>query len=78
MTVRGCVEAEVGEYIIRAERKLGEILKDAKAAGQITKIPGNKREHVPAENILTTLAQAGIDRNLSSRAQNLAKVPKHD
>jgi hypothetical protein len=36
---------------------------------QITKIPGNKREHVPAENMLTTLTQAGIDRNLSSRAE---------
>jgi hypothetical protein len=68
---------QVFEYIIRAERKLGEILQAAKAAGQITHDHGNRyKKVVPEENNLQfTLEQAGINRKLSSRAQLIADVP---
>jgi hypothetical protein len=76
------IELKAAEYIVRAERKLGEMLKAAKAAGQITKAhnPKKKPKHdVPDENIIPfTLEEAGIDRKLSSRAQKVAAIPKKE
>jgi hypothetical protein len=71
------IELRTAEYVIRAERKLGELLESAKATGQITKVPPHNQSHVPDENMCTfTLEQAGIDRKLSSRAQKIAAVPE--
>jgi hypothetical protein len=68
------------EYIVRAERKLGEMLKAAKAAGQITHAhdPRHKPKPViPDENNRSiTLEEAGISPKLSSRAQKIAAVPE--
>jgi hypothetical protein len=59
-----------------AERKLGGILYAAKAAGQITKAhnPKNKHDVVDNDIMSFTLKQAGISRDLSSRAQRIADV----
>jgi hypothetical protein len=79
------IELRAAEYILRAERKLGEMLTAAKAAGQIghgSKSTGENqytRGVVPKENNTSfTLDQAGIDRKLSSKAQKLAAIPKGD
>lgn len=72
------IQTNVAEYIVRAERKLGEILRAAKAAGQITHAhdPRHKSKPVVAgnDNRVVTLADAGISRDLSSRAQKLAGI----
>jgi hypothetical protein len=79
------LKLKVFQYVKKAERKLGEMLAAAKAAGQITR--GNKSGNnqyeksgnVPKENNSTfTLEEAGISRKLSSRAQKLATIPKED
>jgi len=75
------MELRASEYIVRAERKLGKVLQDAKAAGQITHAHGNryKKKVVPDENNLTfTLEEAGISRKLSSLAQKIAAISEHD
>jgi len=67
------LELKIAEYVIRAERKLGEILHAAKAAGDILR--GN-----PQLSGSTTikLAEIGISRDLSSRAQRIADVSKDE
>jgi hypothetical protein len=69
--------AEATEVQTRAERRLGELLLEAESLGWI----GRGRPKKPSEENVTTpvhftLDEAGIDRNLSSRAQKLAKVPQ--
>jgi ParB family chromosome partitioning protein len=69
--------AEIG---IRAERRLGEILAAAKAAGQITRGGTGSNQYktanVDGNDISTiTLDGAGISRDVSSRAQKLAAIP---
>jgi DNA-binding NarL/FixJ family response regulator len=76
------IQLKLAEYVVRAETKLGEILHAATVARQMGR--GNKTGtnqyrsgNVPNENNSTfTLEQAGIDRKLSSRAQQLAAIPK--
>jgi hypothetical protein len=61
------------EYIVRAERKLGEMLKAAKAAGQLNP-GGNRQSIVDGDDNGPKLADCGISRDLSSRAQKIAAV----
>jgi hypothetical protein len=73
------MELRASEYIVRAERKLGKVLQDAKAAGQIGRGGAFNKVNVPEENIHTfTLEEAGISRKLSSLAQKIAAIPEHD
>jgi hypothetical protein len=59
------------EYKLRAERRLGEILeKGEKAKGRLLR--GTRQE--PRETT-PKLADVGISKKLSSRAQKLAAVP---
>lgn len=69
-------ELKITEYIIRAERKLGEMLQAAKAAGQITHAHKGDNLVVDSNDNKVTLEQIGISRDLSSRAQRTASVPK--
>jgi N6-adenosine-specific RNA methylase IME4 len=71
--------ADASEIHLRAERQLGILLAKAKEAGQIAE--GRPRK--PAENCTdteqfprVTLADAGIDRKLSSKAQKAASLPE--
>jgi N6-adenosine-specific RNA methylase IME4 len=69
------LEADAIEIRMRAERRLGEMLVEQKATVGFAK-PGPKTEiGSPSEpNYRPTLAEAGIDKKLSSRAQKLAQV----
>jgi hypothetical protein len=73
------IKLKASQYILRAERKLGEMLTAAKAAGQITRQHHFAKNDVPKQNNdIFTLDQAGIDRKLSSKAQKLAAIPAKD
>lgn len=62
-----------GASPIRAERRLGELIAAQKAGPGLAK-PGPKS--VAADDRTPTLADAGISKDLSSRAQKLAAVPR--
>lgn len=68
------MEVDAAEIRIRAERRLGEMLADAdlQKGGRPAQETGRQQRPVSAP----TLAQAGISKDLSSRAQKLAAVPE--
>jgi hypothetical protein len=76
------LEVDAAEIRIRAERRLGELIRSQKetvglrgpqhSKGGGSK--GSKREPLPEAP--PTLAAAGIDKKLSSRAQKLADLPE--
>jgi hypothetical protein len=76
------LEIDATEIRIRAERRLGEMLAEQKktvglntgTAGQGRPALGGSKKK-PPKDAQPTLAEAGIDKNLSSRAQKLAAVP---
>jgi hypothetical protein len=67
------LEVDAAEIRIRAERRLGEMLaaSDLQAGGRPAKETGRPQRPVSAPK----LADAGISKDLSSRAQKLAAVP---
>jgi hypothetical protein len=67
------LETDAAEIRIRAERRLGELLAGQKETVGLAK-PGPKS--VVADDRTPTLAEAGISKDLSSRAQKLAAVPE--
>lgn len=79
------MEIDAAEIRIRAERRLGELLKETeKATGtrgqRLSAGPGrgNKTGGAvlePPVSVTPTLAEQGIDKKLSSRAQKLAAIP---
>ena len=70
------LEIDAAEIRIRAERRLGEMLREQKeTVGLNTGAMGVGTSAVPKENRTPTLADAGIDKKLSSRAQKVAAVP---
>jgi hypothetical protein len=76
------LEIDASEIRIRAERRLGEMLIEQKngeglnkgAAGSV--VTGTHRE--PVMDDKPTLAEIGISKNLSSRAQAIAAIPAED
>lgn len=77
------MEVDAAEIRIRAERRLGEMLAATKAEGGLSKgaAGAGVNQHSPKEvrsSVTTapTLADAGISKDLSSRAQKLAAVPE--
>lgn len=73
------LQANAAEIRIRAERRLGELLMAQKAEGGLNPAATLKRGPVVVCNDHgekpVTLAEAGISKDLSSRAQKLAAVP---
>lgn len=73
------LEHDAIEIRLRAERRLGEMIGQQKAGSGLAK-PGPK----PAANSVDpsdrspTLADAGISKDLSARAQNIAAVPEKE
>jgi hypothetical protein len=69
--------AEATVLHARAERQMGQLLRDADERGLIGRGRPKKRdaENVPGGEHFT-LEEAGIDRKLSSRAQKLAALPE--
>jgi hypothetical protein len=80
------LEIDASEIRIRAERRLGEMLIEQKnGEGLATGTRGQKLTRVsggaiaePPENDKPTLADIGISKKLSSRAQSLAAIPAED
>ena len=81
------LEIDAAEVRLRAERRLGEMLRDQKetvglnrgTAGKGRPRKGAAEEEAPndlPEEQPLTLADAGIDKKLSARAQKLAAVPE--
>lgn len=75
--------ADAMELQVRAERRLGELLVQAKEAGQLSR--GGRPRHAPetdsggaAVSGPIVLRDAGISLKLSARAQKLAGVPEAD
>ncbi len=72
------LEIDAAEIRIRAERRLGEIIKQQKETTGLNK--GGRRHSTGSPeapvDALPTLADAGIDKKLSSRAQKMAAVPE--
>jgi N6-adenosine-specific RNA methylase IME4 len=74
------LEADAAEIRIRAERRLGELLVEAKKAGQLRRGP-DRRPPICSDSeqiARAKLDDAGIGRKLSGRAQKLAAVPKRE
>lgn len=78
------LQVDAAEIRLRAERRLGEMLVAAKAAGQLAsgaRIAGARpgandgSSAVVTADHRPTLAEAGISKDLSARAQKLAAVP---
>lgn len=66
--------ANAVELTLRSERRLGEILIEAKRAGQLSTGGRPKKSGAPDDGKVR-LADAGIDRKLSMKAQQLAEKP---
>lgn len=70
------LEVDAAEIRIRAERRLGEMLAEQKrTVGFSTGARGIGTSAVPSENHTPTLAEVGINKKLSARAQRIAAVP---
>lgn len=73
------LEIDAAEIRMRAERRVGELIAAQKASVGLARpaigsqVIGSKR--VPMKDTRPTLADAGIDKKLSARAQQLAAVP---
>lgn len=77
------MEMDAAEIRIRAERRLGEMLAQQKEEGGLSKgaAGAGVNQHTPKEvrssvSTAPKLADAGISKDLSSRAQKLAAVPE--
>lgn len=70
------LEIDAAEIRMRAERRLGELIRAQKETVGLAQ--GKRTDLVPKENQVArpTLADAGIDKKLSSKAQKLAAVPE--
>jgi hypothetical protein len=67
------LEIMASEIRVRSERRLGELLIEAKAAGQISQ-GRNGAETEPFQLPRIKLKDIGVDKKLSSRAQKLGSV----
>lgn len=75
------LEVDAAEIRIRAERRLGEMLAQQKADGGLNKGRLKQGPVVVADDhgeSAPKLADAGISKDLSSRAQKLAAVPEEE
>ena len=72
------LELDAAELRIRAERKLGLLLRNAKETGQISKGGRPRKIGHGDRPVLITLEQAGITKDLSSRSQKVAAVSDDD
>lgn len=63
---------------LRAERRLGELVQQEQEAGRLATAKGDVNQHKRASSTTTpsTLADLGIPRDRSARAQALARVPE--
>ena len=80
------MEIDAAEIRLRAERRLGEMLLEQKetiglnrgTAGAGRPSLGGSKSEPPKSSSIPTLAEAGIDKKLSMRAQQYASVPPEE
>lgn len=74
------LEVDAAEIRIRAERRLGELLAAQKAGPGLSRgaagSGSNQHQVRSSQTTAPTLADVGISKDLSSRAQNIAAVPE--
>lgn len=69
--------ADATEIMLRAERRLGQLIALAKQSGQLVQGRQKEGEKVDAPDIFRLrLADVGIGRDLSARAQHTAELPQ--
>ena len=73
------MEIDASEIRIRAERRLGEMIREQGESGQLAKAGRHKigSEHDPISKT-PTLAAVGIDKHLADRARKMAAIPEDD
>jgi hypothetical protein len=64
------------EIKLRATQRLGEMMDEKAAAGDMAKPPGVKKDRVIEKPDVPTLADQGIDKNLAHAARKLAAMPR--
>jgi hypothetical protein len=74
------LEIDASEIRIRAERRLGEMIREQKQGDGLNEggRPLKTGTHTEPVNSAPTLASVGISKKLSSRAQSLAAIPAED
>ena len=73
------MEVDASEIRIRAERRLGEMIREQGEAGQLAKAGRPKIGSEPDPISKTpTLAAVGIDKHLADRARKMAAIPEDD
>lgn len=70
------LEVMASEIRLRGERRLGELLIEAKQTGELSRGQPKKNCSDSEQYSRVTLDEIGVDRKLSSRAQRLAEVPE--
>lgn len=68
------LEVDAAEIRIRAERRLGQMLRDSAEAGERQTRGGDAE----AKSSLPTLGDMGVSKDLSSRAQAIASIPDEE
>jgi len=75
-------EAQAREVRMRAERKVGELLRDQKASGERASAGGNRgNQHtggIVVSDDNATLSDLGVTRDQSSQWQQLAEIPEEE
>ena len=78
------MELDASEIRLRAERRLGEMLREQKEAVGMNRgaSAGGVKEssrgtYTEPRDTTPTLAEVGIDKKLSSRAQSIAAIPEN-
>lgn len=69
-------ELKAREIRLRAERKLGVLLKEQKENGNRDAGRGGDRKSQSRDTTVKTLAEVGISRDQSSKFQKLAEIPE--
>jgi N6-adenosine-specific RNA methylase IME4 len=71
------LELDAGEYRVRAERRLGELMAAQSRAGLLSEGGRPKKTGSESDPVCKpiTLAEAGIDKHLADRARKLAALP---
>lgn len=79
------LEVDACEIRIRAERRLGEMIREQKEAGMMANGAPKGNQNAAKQRVVgkpidspITLAEVGIDKNLADRARKLAAVPEDE
>jgi len=72
------MEVDASEIRIRAERRLGEMIREQKETVGLNEGGRPKKTPTAEEGVIPSLSDVGIDYKLSSRAQAIAAIPEDE